>query len=75
MSISDEEAAAQAIASFVELSEEQILAKDEVDKLLGAGDEDSFVDINALFKLFNVLYFRSTLLPRVQVYWSDRLTL
>jgi hypothetical protein len=62
MSICDEEAAAQAITSFAELSKEQIQAKVEIDTLLKAGDEDSFIDIFDLFKLYNVLYFKGLLL-------------
>jgi hypothetical protein len=75
MSVPDEEAAAQAITSLAELSKDQIQAKAEIDALLKSGDEDSFVDIHALFKLYNVVYFRGLLLPRVEVLWSDRLTL
>jgi len=75
MSLSDEEAAAQAITSLADLNEEQKDAKEKIDRLLKAGDEDSFVDVDELFKLYNVLYFRSLLLPRVQFSWSERLTL
>jgi hypothetical protein len=75
MSVSDEEAAAQAITCLADLNKNQKQAKDEIDTLLEAGDEDSFVDIHDLFKLYNVLYFRELLVPRVEVSWSDRLTL
>jgi hypothetical protein len=75
MPLSDEDAAALAISALAKLSPEQEAAKTQIDTILKAGDEDSFVDIHELFGLYNVLYFRSLLLPRVEVSWSQRLTL
>ena len=75
MPISDEDAAIMAIAKLVKLTPEQQSAKSNIELLLTTGDDDSFVDIHELFGLFNILYFRSLLVPRVEVSWSNRLTL
>jgi hypothetical protein len=75
MPLSDEDAAALAISSLVDLTSEQESARSKIDILLKSGDEDSFVDIQELFAHYNVLYFRSLLIPRVEVSWSPRLTL
>lgn len=73
MAITDEEAAAQAISSLTPLSEPQAKAKARIQTLLNS--QDPFIDIHELFSLYNTLYFRSQLLPRVEVSWSNRLTL
>jgi hypothetical protein len=75
MPVSDEDAAVMAIAKLVKLTPEQQSAKSNIELLLKTGDDDSFVDIHELFGLFNILYFRSLLVPRVEVSWSNRLTL
>ena len=75
MPISDEDAAKLAISKLEKLTPEQQSAKSNIELILQAEDEDSFVDIHELFALFNVLYFRSLLVPRVEVSWSNRLTL
>ena len=69
----DEEAALKAIETLDQLSQEQQDAKDSLEKLLAS--DDPFVDIHALFSFYNILYFRSLLLPRVEASWSSRLTL
>ncbi|TKA33773.1 hypothetical protein B0A50_00609 [Salinomyces thailandicus] len=71
--MTDEDAALQAIATLDPLSEQQEEAKAEINLILSS--EDPFIDIHELFQLYNVLYFRSLLLPRVEVSWSARLTL
>ena len=76
MAITDEEIALQAIQSFAspdDLSKEQQDAKKRIDEITKS--EDPFIDIYDLFKYCNVLYFRSLLVPRVEVSWSPRLTL
>lgn len=76
MTVTDEEAALQAIASFVNqdgLSKEQQEAKFEINKVIAS--DDPFIDICELFANYNVLYFRSLLVPRIEVSWSPRLTL
>jgi hypothetical protein len=75
MSMTDEEAAALAIFKFSKLTPEQESAKSKIDLMLDTGDDESFVDIHELFALYNVLYFRSLLVPRAEVSWSNRLTL
>jgi hypothetical protein len=72
---SDEVAAAVAISSIAELKDAQKDAQTKIDAILKSGDEDSFVDVHELFDLYNTLYFRSLLIPRVEVSWSPRLTL
>lgn len=72
---SDEEAAALAISSIADLNDTQKDAQIKIDTILKSGDEDSFIDVHELFGLYNTLYFRSLLLPRVEVSWSPRLTL
>lgn len=73
MSLTDEDCAVQAIASLADITDEQRNAKAKIDDLLAT--DDPFIDIHELFALYNVLYFRSMLLPRVEVSWSPRLTL
>jgi hypothetical protein len=73
MVITDEDAAALAIDSLNPLSASQTTAKSSIETLLNS--PDPFVDIHSLFALYNTLYFRSLLLPRVEVSWSPRLTL
>ncbi|KAK7536182.1 SprT-like family-domain-containing protein [Phyllosticta citribraziliensis] len=74
MSLSDEDAAALAIAQLERLSKPQLSAADSIARLLG-NQADPFADIHQLFALFDSLYFRDLLLPRVEVSWSPRLTL
>lgn len=73
MPLTDEDSAGQAIASLADITDDQRNAKAKIDELLAA--DDPFIDIHELFALYNVLYFRSMLLPRVEVSWSPRLTL
>ena len=73
MAMTDEDAAAQAIGSLDPLSIEQEEAASKLETILESNDP--FIDIHELFALYNTLYFRSLLLPRVQVSWSPRLTL
>jgi hypothetical protein len=73
MAITDEEAAALAISSLDPLSGEQQKAKSQIESILSS--TDPFLEIHELFSLYNTLYFRSLLLPRVEVSWSPRLTL
>jgi hypothetical protein len=75
MAITDEDAAAIAITALADLSNEQHAAQAKILDLSNQGDGEGFVDIHQLFALYNVLYFRSLLLPRVEVSWSPRLTL
>src|ERR1700745_2791747 len=75
MRLTDDEAAAAALSALREPTPAQVAAKVDIDALLSSGDEDSFVDVHELFKLYNVLYFRCQLLPRVELIWSARLTL
>jgi len=73
MVITDEDAAAQAIGNIDPLSVEQQEATTKLQAILESNDP--FIDIHELFALYNALYFRSLLLPRVEVSWSPRLTL
>jgi hypothetical protein len=73
MSVTDEDAAVQAIFTLASLSDEQTQALAAIDKILHDGEP--FADIHELFGHYNVLYFRSLLAPRVEVLWSPRLTL
>ena len=75
MPITDEEAALQAISALDPLSKEQKTAIDQVKFLRSGGDGNPHADIHELFRLFNTIYFRKLLLPRVEVSWSSRLTL
>jgi hypothetical protein len=73
MAITDEEAAALAIDSLDPLSNEQKRAKSRIETILNS--TDPIVDIHELLPLYNTLYFRSLLLPRVEVSCPPRLTL
>lgn len=73
MAITDEDAAARAIGSLDPLSVKQEEAVSKLEAILESNDP--FIDIHELFALYNTLYFRSLLLPRVLVSWSPRLTL
>jgi hypothetical protein len=73
MAITDEDAAAQAIGNLDPLSVEQQEALFKLISILESNNP--FIDIHELFALYNILPFRSLLLPRVQVSWSPRLTL
>ncbi|KAL5397234.1 hypothetical protein PMIN02_002507 [Paraphaeosphaeria minitans] len=71
--VTDEDAALEAIGTLDSLSAEQQQALDAINAILCDGEP--FVDIHELFSHYNVLYFRTLLLPRVEVLWSPRLTL
>jgi hypothetical protein len=73
MAITDEEAATLAISNLDPLSSDQQKAKSQIESILSS--TDPIIDIHELFSLYNTLYFRSLLLPRVEVSWSPRLTL
>ncbi|KAF4549212.1 Hypothetical protein D9617_23g006270 [Elsinoe fawcettii] len=73
MPTTDEDAAIAAIDSFASPSNAQVDACKELDKILSS--EDPFIDVHVLFFLYNTVYFRSLLLPQVQVIWSPKLTL
>jgi hypothetical protein len=75
MPFTDEDSAIAAIAALSELSPEQENAQSNINAILSAREEESSLDIHALFELYNILYFRSRLLPQVEVSWSARLTL
>ncbi|KAK4494613.1 hypothetical protein PRZ48_013969 [Zasmidium cellare] len=73
MPYTDEDAALEAISQLAASSPEQEEAKAKIDNILTS--DDPFIDIHELFGLYNTLYFRSLLVPRVEVSWSSRLTL
>ncbi|KAE9963006.1 hypothetical protein BLS_009797 [Venturia inaequalis] len=73
--LTDEGAAIAAITTLTALSDEQKAAHDQIQSIINDEDKHPIVDIHQLFGLYNTLYFRSLLLPRVEVYWSSRLTL
>ncbi|KAI4707712.1 hypothetical protein J4E89_007340 [Alternaria sp. Ai002NY15] len=73
MPVTDEDAALAAVATLQPLSPEQDDALKSINAILNNGEP--FVDIHELFALYNILYFRKLLLPRVEVIWSPRLTL
>ena len=73
MPVTDEDAAIQAIATLDTLSKEQQDAKQQIESALAS--DEPFIDIHELFASYNTLYFRSLLLPRVEVSWSARLML
>jgi hypothetical protein len=73
MPITDEEAALEAIATIAAPTDEQQKFQSDVTAILSS--DNPFIDIHELFRLYNILYFRSLLLPRVEVSWSSRLTL
>ncbi|KAI9713196.1 MAG: hypothetical protein M1820_001181 [Bogoriella megaspora] len=75
MPITDEDTALQAISTLDPLSPEQQTAQRVINEILFGDHGEPHVDIHHLFRLYNTLYFRSLLLPRVQVSWSSRLTL
>lgn len=73
MGITDEEAALLAISTLHDPSAEQMWSRARITDILAS--DDPFIDIHELFGLYNILYFRSLLSPRVEVSWSPRLTL
>ncbi|KAF2746486.1 hypothetical protein M011DRAFT_487258 [Sporormia fimetaria CBS 119925] len=73
MSITDEAAALEAIATLDPLSNEQHHALTSINSILQ--NNEPFVDVHELFRHYDVLYFRSLLTQRVEVLWSARLTL
>jgi len=75
MPVTDEEAAIAAIETLIESSDDQQKAQAEIDSVLHSELYSPFVDINELFRLYDIFYFRSLLQDRVEVSWSKRLTL
>lgn len=75
MRVTDEEAAAKVVATFVTLSKDQEEAYTEITAILASGNEDSIVDAHHLFGLYDKLYFNSKLRGRAELSWSPRLTL
>ncbi|KAF4306231.1 putative zinc finger rad18 domain-containing protein [Botryosphaeria dothidea] len=75
LSLSDEDAAAQAIAGLDAPTDAQRDAQAQVGRILRDETSSPFVDIHELFALFDTLYFSATLGPRVELSWSSRLTL
>lgn len=73
MPVTDEDAALEAISQLAAPGHEQEEAKTKIDGILAS--DDPFIDIHELFGLYNTLYFRSLLVPKVEVSWSSRLTL
>ena len=73
MPATDLDAALQAIAALEPPSPGQLDAQRAITAMLHNGEP--FVDVDALFALYDALYFRNLLLPRVEVLWSPRLTL
>ncbi|KAF7193867.1 SprT-like domain-containing protein Spartan [Pseudocercospora fuligena] len=73
MPVTDEDAAIQAITTFTSPTWEQLDTKAKIDHILDS--DDPSIDIHDLFGLYDILYFRSLLKPRVEVFWSPRLTL
>ncbi|KAJ4986913.1 hypothetical protein SVAN01_07591 [Stagonosporopsis vannaccii] len=69
----DEDAALQAIATLDPLSTEQQAAQLAINAIIHNGEP--FADVHELFGYYDKLYFRSLLVPRVEVIWSPRLTL
>lgn len=73
MAATDLDAALAAIATLESLSDEQQRALSSIEVIRRNGEP--FVDVHELFALYDVLYFRKFLVPRVEVIWSPRLTL
>jgi hypothetical protein len=73
MPVTDEDAALHAIAALHQPSPAQRDALHAIAAILH--NDEPFVDVHALFALYDTLYFRNLLLPRVEVLWSPRLTL
>ncbi|CAE7011665.1 SprT multi-domain protein [Pyrenophora teres f. teres] len=73
MSATDLDAALAAIATLETLSDKQQRALSSINVI--RRNREPFVDVHALIALYDVLYFRNLLVPRVQVIWSPRLTL
>lgn len=73
MATPDEHAAAQAISALAASCKEHERAQQKITSILNC--DAPFIDIHELFALYDVLYFRSLLAPRVEVSWSSRLTL
>ena len=69
----DEEAAMEAITRLNEPTAERVAAQEKIERI--RVHHDPHVEIHELFGLYSTLYFRSLLLPRVEVLWSKRLTL
>ncbi|QDS74629.1 hypothetical protein FKW77_009108 [Venturia effusa] len=64
-----------AITTLQALSDEQKAAHDHIQAIIRDETRFPVVDVHQLFGLYDTLYFRSLLLPRVEVSWSSRLTL
>lgn len=73
MEATDEGAALDAISYLHSQSTAKDACQARVTELLTS--DEPFADINELFGLYDVLYFRSQLSTRVEVSWSTRMTL
>ena len=73
MPTTEEDAALAAIATLDSLCDAQLHAQIAIQGALST--QDPFVDVHELFGHYSVLYFRSLLVPRVNVFWSPKLTL
>lgn len=73
--LTDEAAAIAAITTLTALSEERKTAHVQIQAIISDEDKHPIVDIRQLSSLYDILYFRSLLFPRVEVSWSSRLTL
>ncbi|KAM0717231.1 hypothetical protein Q7P37_007083 [Cladosporium fusiforme] len=73
MATTDEQAAALAISTLHSPTPAQQEAHNQITQILASPDPN--ICIHTLFAHYNTLYFRSQLLPRVEVSWSTRLTL
>ncbi|KIW06936.1 uncharacterized protein PV09_02598 [Verruconis gallopava] len=71
----DEDAALAAIAAFSQLTPDQQDAQAKIATIRKEEDANPFVNIHELFALYDVLYFRSLLVSKVDISWSSRLTL
>lgn len=73
MPVTDQDAALTAIAALDRLSPAQQDALRAITAILHNGEP--FVPVHDLFALYDTLYFRNLLRPRVELLWSPRLTL
>jgi hypothetical protein len=73
MPVTDEDAALHAIATLDVLSIEQQDALQAINTVMCNGEP--FLNVHELFGYYDKLYFRNLLVPRVEVFWSPRLTL
>ena len=71
----DEDAAILAITSLASPDDQQIIAEDNIRRMLGKESWNCFADIHELFKLYDILYFGSLLSTKVELSWSMKSTL